>query len=130
MPAVLFICIYNAGHSQMGAALMNHHAHGTIEVYSAGSQRAPAVSASATTVLGELGASLADGYPQPITDEVLRAADVVVIAGGREAVPIVAGPRYDVWELPNLPGTDLAGVRSVRDDINTRVQALVAELTA
>ncbi|HET9518165.1 MAG TPA: arsenate reductase ArsC [Actinoplanes sp.] len=128
-PEVLFICIHNAGRSQMAAALMDAHAQGTVRVHSAGSKPDPAPSASAATVLAELGVSMAGAYPKPITDDVLRAVDVVVIAGGREAVPVVTGPRYDIWDLPHPAGDDLAGVRLVRDEINLRVQALLTELT-
>jgi protein-tyrosine-phosphatase len=129
-PAVLFVCIHNAGRSQMGAALMAHHAAGTVQIHSAGSQPDAKPSASAAAVLAELGVSLDDAYPKPITDDVLRAVDVVVIAGGGDAVARVPGPRYEVWDLPHPPGSDLDGVRQVRDDIDRRVQALLAELTA
>ena len=128
-PAVLFVCIHNAGRSQMGAALMAHHAAGAVRVHSAGSQPDPVPSASAATVLAELGVTLEDAYPKPITDDLLRAVDVVVIAGGGDAVPRLPGPRYDVWDLPHPPGSDLDGVRAVRDDIDRRVRALLTELT-
>jgi arsenate reductase len=128
-PAVLFICIHNAGRSQMGAALMAHYARGAVTVHSAGSQPDAAPSASAATVLAELGVTLDGAYPKPITDDVLRAADMVVIAGGGHAVPRLPGPRYEVWDLPHPPGSDLDGVRQVRDDIERRVQALLTELT-
>ncbi len=128
-PAVLFICIHNAGRSQMGAALMAHHAGGLVRVHSAGSKPDPAPSAAAATVLAELGVSLDDAYPKPITDDILRAVDVVVIAGGGDAVPRLRGPRYEVWDLPHPPGSDLDGVRQVRDEINRRVQALLTDLT-
>jgi protein-tyrosine-phosphatase len=128
-PAVLFVCIHNAGRSQMGAALMAHHAAGAVRVHSAGSQPDPKPSASAATVLAELGVSLDDAYPKPITDDILRAVDVVVIAGGGDAVPRLLGPRYEVWDLPHPPGSDLDGVRAVRDDIDRRVQVLLTNLT-
>jgi arsenate reductase (thioredoxin) len=108
---------------------MTHHAQGAVRAHSAGSQPDPVPSSSAATVLGELGVTLDGAYPKPITDDVLRAVDVVVIAGGRDAVPVVPGPRYKVWDLPHPPGSDLDGVRQVRDDINRRVQALLADLT-
>jgi arsenate reductase (thioredoxin) len=126
---VLFVCIHNAGRSQMAAALMAHHAQGAVRVHSAGSQPDPTVSASAATVLAERGIGLDAAYPKPITDDVLRAVDVVVIAGGRDAVPVVPGPRYEIWDLPQLPGSELDGVRQVRDDIDRRVQALLTDLT-
>ena len=128
-PVVLFVCIHNAGRSQMGAALMAHHAAGAVQVHSAGSRPDPKPSASAATVLAELGVSLDGAYPKPITDDLLRAVDVVVIAGGGDAVPRLPGPRYEVWDLPHPPGSDLDGVRAVRDDIDRRVQALLTQLT-
>jgi arsenate reductase len=128
-PAVLFICIHNAGRSQMGAALMRHHAGDAVRVHSAGSQPAQTVSKSAAAVLEERGLTLDDAYSKPITAEILTAADVVVIAGGGEAVPRLPGPRYEVWDLPHPPGTDLDGLRAVRDEIDIRVQALLSQLT-
>ncbi|GAA4975337.1 low molecular weight phosphatase family protein [Actinoplanes utahensis] len=127
-PSVLFICIHNAGRSQMGAALMRHHAQGAVQVHSAGSQPAATVSKSAAAVLADLGLTLDDAYSKPITAEILAAVDVVVIAGGSEAVPRLPGPRYEIWDLPHPPGNDLDGLRAIRDDIDTRVQALCAEL--
>ena len=129
-PEVLFVCIHNAGRSQMGAALMAHHAQGAVRVHSAGSQPDPSPSASAATVLAELGVSLDGAYPKPLTDDILRAVDVVVIAGGGDAVPRLPGPRYEVWDLPHPPGSDLDGVRQVRDTIDLRVQALLDQLTS
>jgi protein-tyrosine-phosphatase len=129
VPEVLFVCIHNAGRSQMAAALMAHHAGGAVRVHSAGSQPDPRPSASAAAVLAELGVGLDAAYPKPLTDELLRAVDVVVIAGGGDAVPRLPGPRYEVWDLPHPPGSDLDGVRQVRDDIDRRVRALRTALT-
>jgi protein-tyrosine-phosphatase len=128
-PTVLFVCIHNAGRSQMGAALMAHHAAGAVQAHSAGSQPDPKPSPSAAAVLAELGVSIDRAYPKPLTDDVLRAVDVVVIAGGGDAVPRLPGPRYEVWDLPHPPGSDLDGVRAVRDDIDRRVRALLTQLT-
>lgn len=114
----------------MAAALMRHHADSAVRVHSAGSQPAATVSKSAATVLAERGLTLDDAYSKPITAEILTAADVVVIAGGGEAVPRLPGPRYEVWGLPHPPGTDLDGLRAVRDEIDVRVQALLSQLTA
>ncbi|WP_045740374.1 low molecular weight phosphatase family protein [Actinoplanes rectilineatus] len=130
VPEALFLCIHNAGRSQMAAALMAHHGRGRVNARSAGSQPDATVSKSATAVLAEIGVDLAGAFPKPLTDDVLRAADVVVIAGGGDACPRVPGPRYDVWDLPHPPGSDLDAVRAVRDDIDARVQKLLAELTA
>ena len=129
VPEVLFICIHNAGRSQMGAALMVHHARGAVRVHSAGSQPDPKPSTSAATVLAELGVTLDDAYPKPITDDILRTVDVVIAAGGGDAVARVPGPRYETWDLPQLPGGDLDGVRQVRDEINRRVHVLLTDLT-
>jgi arsenate reductase (thioredoxin) len=128
-PAVLFICIHNAGRSQMGAALMAHHGGHTVRVHSAGSQPAPTVSKSAAAVLAELGLTLDDAYSKPITVDILTAVDVVVIAGGSEAVPRLPGPRYEIWDLPHPPNSDLDGLRAVRDEIDTRVRTLLSQLT-
>jgi protein-tyrosine-phosphatase len=97
---------------------------GTVARYTA-----PAPSASAATVLAELGLTLDGAYPKPITADVLGAVDVVVIAGGGDAVARVPGPRYETWDLPHPPGSDLDGVRQVRDEIDRRVQALLTDLT-
>jgi arsenate reductase len=128
-PSVLFICIHNAGRSQMGAALMHHHAGDAVRVHSAGSQPAQTVSKSAAAVLEERGLTLDDAYSKPITAEILTSVDVVVIAGGGEAVPRLPGPRYEIWDLPHPPSTDLDGLRAVRDEIDVRVQALLSQLT-
>nr|GID90085.1 low molecular weight phosphatase family protein [Actinoplanes derwentensis] len=128
-PSVLFICIHNAGRSQTAAALMDHHADGAVRVHSAGSQPAATVSKSAAAVLAERGLTLDDAYSKPITAEILTSADVVVIAGGGEAVPRLPGPRYETWDLPHPPGDDLDGISAVRDEIDTRVQALLNQLT-
>jgi arsenate reductase len=128
-PSVLFICIHNAGRSQMGATLMHHHADNAVRVHSAGSQPAQTVSKSAAAVLQERGLTLDNAYSKPITAEILTGVDVVVIAGGGEAVPRLPGPRYEVWDLPHPPSTDLDGLRAVRDEIDTRVQTLLSQLT-
>ncbi|HWS31361.1 MAG TPA: hypothetical protein VN408_01315, partial [Actinoplanes sp.] len=117
------------GRSQMASALMRHHACGAVRVHSAGSQPAATVSKSAATVLAERGLTLDDAYAKPITADILTAADVVVIAGGREAVAPLPGPRYDIWDLPHPPGDDLDGIRTVRDEIDARVQNLLRQLT-
>ena len=80
-------------------------------------------------MLAEVGVSLGGAYPKPITDDILRAADVVVIAGGGDAVPRLPGPSYEVWDLPHPPGSDLDGVRAVRDDVDRRVRVLLDQLT-
>ncbi|GAA0808897.1 arsenate-mycothiol transferase ArsC [Spirilliplanes yamanashiensis] len=129
VPQVLFVCVHNAGRSQLAAALMTHHAAGAVRAQSAGSRPDPAPSAAAAAVLAEVGVGLDDAYPKPVTGDILRAADVVVIAGGGDAVPRLPGPRYEVWDLPHPPGSDLDGVRAVRDDIDRRVRALLTELT-
>ncbi len=127
-PAVLFICIHNAGRSQMAVGWLRH-ASAAVRVHSAGSQPADTVSKSAAAVLAERGLTLDDAYSKTITAEILAAVDVVVIAGGREAVAVLSGPRYEIWDLPHPPGSDLDGLRAVRDEIDTRVQTLLRQLT-
>ncbi|MGK5519277.1 three-helix bundle dimerization domain-containing protein [Micromonospora sp. URMC 107] len=129
VPEVLFLCVHNAGRSQMAAALLAHHAQGRVNVRSAGSAPGATVSASAATVLAEVGIDLDDAFPKPLTDDVLRAADVVVTMGCGDACPVISGTRYLDWNLADPAGNDLDTVRAVRDDIDTRVRALLADLT-
>ncbi|TDC00430.1 arsenate reductase ArsC [Micromonospora fluostatini] len=129
VPEVLFLCVHNAGRSQMAAALMNHHAQGRVNVRSAGSAPGATVSATAAAVLAEIGINLDDAFPKPLTDDVLRAADVVVTMGCGDACPIISGKRYLDWTLADPASDDLDLARAVRDDIDTRVRALLADLT-
>jgi protein-tyrosine-phosphatase len=128
-PEVLFVCVHNAGRSQMAAALLAHHAHGAVDVRSAGSAPAESVNPLVVEAMAELGIDLADAFPKPLTDDAVRAADAVITMGCGDACPIYPGKRYEDWELDDPAEADsLAQVRAIRDAIDARVPKLVAEL--
>jgi len=128
-PEVLFVCVHNAGRSQMAAGLVNLRSDGRIHVRSAGSTPSDAISPLVVEAMAELGIDLADAFPKPLTDDFVRAADVVVTMGCGDACPIYPGKRYEDWDLPD-PATSgsLETVRAIRDEIDQRVQRLVADL--
>jgi len=128
VPEVLFVCVHNAGRSQMAAALLNHRAEGRVHVRSAGSAPAGEINAVVVEAMQELGVDLTKEFPKPLTDEVVQAADAVVTMGCGDACPIYPGKRYEDWELDDPAGQDLETVRRVRDEIDARVQKLLAEL--
>jgi len=128
VPEVLFVCVQNAGRSQMAAGLMSYRAAGKVHVRSAGSDPAEEINPAVVEAIAELGIDLAEEFPKPLTDEVVRAADAVVTMGCGDACPIYPGKRYLDWELADPAGQDLDTVRAIRDDIDGRVQALLAEL--
>jgi len=128
VPEVLFVCVHNAGRSQMAAALTSLRSKGQIRVRSAGSAPAEEINPNAVAVLEELGIDIADEFPKPLTDDGVRAADVVITMGCGDACPIYPGKRYEDWELDDPAGQDLETVRRIRDEIDERVQALVREL--
>jgi arsenate reductase len=128
VPQVLFVCVHNVGRSQLAAALLEHHAFGRVNVRSAGSQPEGEVPAVIATALGERGIALTDAYPKPLTDEVVRAADVVVSMGCGDACPVFPGKRYLDWPVPDPIGTPLEHVRVIRDDLDRRIRALLSEL--
>jgi protein-tyrosine-phosphatase len=127
-PEVLFVCVHNAGRSQMAAGLVKLRSQGRIHVRSAGSTPAGEVNPAAVEALEELGVDMSEEFPKPLTDEVVRAADVVITMGCGDACPIYPGKRYEDWELDDPEGQDLEAVRRIRDDIDERVQRLVGEL--
>ena len=127
-PEVLFVCVQNAGRSQMAAGLVKLRSQGRIHVRSAGSIPAGEVNAAAVDALEELGIDMSEEFPKPLTDEVVRAADVVITMGCGDACPIYPGKRYEDWELEDPEGKDLEAVRRIRDEIDRRVQTLVGEL--
>lgn len=129
MPEVLFVCVQNAGRSQMAASLLTLRSGGRVGVRSAGSDPAEIVQPLAAEVMAELGVNLGDAFPKPLTDEVVRAADVVVTMGCGDACPIYPGKRYEDWEVGD-PAETLSydEVRAIRDDIDARVQRLLSEL--
>ncbi len=130
VPEVLFVCVQNAGRSQMAAGLMNYRAQGAVHVRSAGSDPAEEINPAVAEAMAELGIDLGEEFPKPLTDEVVRAADAVITMGCGDACPIYPGKRYLDWELEDPAGRDLEAVRVIRDEIDARVQALLAELVS
>jgi protein-tyrosine-phosphatase len=128
VPEVLFLCVHNAGRSQMAAALLESHAHGRVHVRSAGSAPAESVHPVVVQAMGELGLDLGQEFPKPLTDDVVAAADCVVTMGCGDACAIYPGKTYLDWELDDPDGQDLESVRRIRDDLDARVQALLARL--
>ncbi len=128
IPRVLFVCVQNAGRSQLASALLRSIAGDRIRVLTAGSEPASLVNPLVVAALDEIGVPLADEYPKPLTDEVVRAADVVVTMGCGDACPVYPGRRYLDWELDDPAGLSLDGVRRVRDEIASRVRGLLGEL--
>ena len=128
VPEVLFVCVHNAGRSQMAAALLNHYAEGRLHVRSAGSTPADEVNPDVVTAMAELGLDLSQEFPKPMTDEFVQAADVVITMGCGDACPIYPGKRYEDWELDDPATADLDAVRGIRDEIARRVGRLVDEL--
>ncbi|MFN2469583.1 MAG: arsenate reductase ArsC [Gaiellaceae bacterium] len=128
---VLFVCVQNAGRSQMAAGLVNLRSGGRIHVRSAGSAPAQEVNSLAEQAMREIGVDLSEAFPKPLTDEVVRAADVVITMGCGDACPIYPGKRYEDWELPDpAEAQSLDQVRGIRDAIDERVEQLVGELLA
>ena len=128
VPEVLFVCVHNAGRSLMAAALLDHHAKGRVQVRSAGSAPAEQINPAVVAAMAELGIDLSKEFPKPLTDESVRAADVVVTMGCGDACPIYPGKRYEDWELADPAGQPVEVVRRIRDDIDTRVQQLLGGL--
>jgi protein-tyrosine-phosphatase/DNA-binding transcriptional ArsR family regulator len=128
VPEVLFVCVHNAGRSQMAAALLDHHAKGRVHVRSAGSDPTDRINPAVLAAMDEWGIDLSQEFPKPLTDEFVKAADVVITMGCGDACPIYPGKRYEDWELDDPAGQPVEVVRRIRDDIDTRVQQLLAEL--
>ncbi|MBJ7602040.1 MAG: arsenate reductase ArsC [Candidatus Dormibacteraeota bacterium] len=128
VPEVLFVCVHNAGRSQMAAGLLDHHAQGRVHVRSAGSAPTDEINPVAVEAMREVGIDLSQEFPKPITDEFVTAADVVITMGCGDACPIYPGKRYEDWELEDPAGKSLAEVRGIRDQIMHRVTALLAQL--
>jgi protein-tyrosine-phosphatase len=128
-PEVLFVCVHNAGRSQMAAGLVTLRSGGRVHVRSAGSDPGEAVNPLAVQAMAELGVDLSEAFPKPLTDEVVRAADVVVTMGCGDACPIYPGKRYEDWQVEDpAEAQSVDEVRRIRDDIDERVQRLLAEL--
>jgi arsenate reductase (thioredoxin) len=127
VPEVLFVCVQNAGRSQIAAALLDHHAEGRVHVRSAGSDPADRINPNVVSAMADLGIDIGKEFPKPMTDEVVEAADAVVTMGCGDACPIYPGKRYEDWTVDDPADADLDGVRRIRDDIDARVQRLLAE---
>jgi arsenate reductase len=128
VPEVLFVCVHNAGRSQMAAALLERYANDRIVVRSAGSAPADDVNPTVLAAMTEIGIDLARQRPKKLTSDAVNAADVVVTMGCGDACPVVAGKRYLDWDLPDPAGKTLAEVRWIRDEIDARVRGLIRDL--
>jgi arsenate reductase (thioredoxin) len=129
-PAVLFVCVHNAGRSQMAAGFLRRLGEGRVEVRSAGSEPAESLNPVAVEAMAEVGIDISAGRPELLETDVVRAADVVITMGCGDACPIFPGKRYEDWELEDPAGKALPTVRRIRDEIRGRVEALLAELAA
>ena len=129
IPEVLFVCVHNAGRSQMAAGLLDQLSRGRVHIRTAGSEPADRINPAVVQAMAEVGVDLSNEFPKPLTDEVVRAADAVITMGCGDACPIYPGKRYEDWELDDPAKLDLQGVRRVRDQIKTRVEALLEDLS-
>lgn len=130
VPEVLFVCVHNAGRSQMAAALLDHRANGKVRVRSAGSEPADRLNPAVVEAMSEVELDISKEFPKPLTDDAVRAADVVITMGCGDACPFYPGKRYLDWELEDPAGKPLPVVRRIRDEIDERVQRLLVELDA
>jgi protein-tyrosine-phosphatase len=129
-PSVLFVCVHNAGRSQMAAGYLSHLSGGAVEVRSAGSEPADQVNPVAAQVMAEEGIDITAAAPKILTTDAVKAADVVITMGCGDACPIFPGKRYEDWKLDDPAGQDLDTVRGIRDVIRARVQRLIEELAS
>ncbi|MEU5260711.1 arsenate reductase ArsC [Amycolatopsis sp. NPDC021455] len=129
-PEVLFVCVHNAGRSQMAAALLAHHADGAVDVRSAGSAPADSINPAVREAMAEIGLDLSREVPKKLTTDVVEAADVVITMGCGDACPIFPGKRYLDWQLEDPAGKGVEDVRPIRDEIDRRVRELLTELLA
>jgi arsenate reductase (thioredoxin) len=130
MPEVLFVCVHNAGRSQMAAGLVKLRSDGRIHVRSAGSDPGETINPAVVEAMEEVGVDMSEEFPKPLTDEVVRAADVVITMGCGDACPIYPGKKYEDWVLDDPADEDLETVRRIRDEIDGRVKRLISELLA
>ena len=130
LPTVLFVCVHNAGRSQMAAGFLQHLAGDRVEVLSAGSQPADAVNPAAVAAMAEVGIDLGTATPRLLTDSAVEEADVVVTMGCGDACPIYPGKRYEDWPLDDPAGRGIEAVRPIRDEIRSRVEGLLEQLLA
>ena len=127
-PSVVFLCVHNAGRSQMASGWLEHLAGDRVDVFSGGSEPAGTVNPAAVEAMAEVGIDIRTEFPKPWTDEVVRAADVVVTMGCGDACPVYPGKRYEDWVLDDPEGLGLEGVRPIRDEIRRRVEQLMEEM--
>jgi arsenate reductase (thioredoxin) len=128
VPEVLFVCVHNAGRSQMAAALLDHHAQGRVIVRSAGSQPADQLNPAVVAAMAELDLDISKEFPKPLTDDAVKASDVVITMGCGDECPYFPGKQYLDWDLEDPAGQGIDAVRPIRDEIDARVRALLAEL--
>jgi protein-tyrosine-phosphatase len=128
VPEVLFVCVHNAGRSQMAAALLERHAGGRVLVRSAGSEPGRSLNPTVVEAMREIGIDISREFPKPLLDESVRAAEVVITMGCGDACPIYPGKRYEDWNVQDPAGQDLETVRRIRDEIDLRVEMLIEEL--
>jgi protein-tyrosine-phosphatase len=129
-PEVLFVCVHNAGRSQMAAALLERKAGDRVRVRSAGSEPAHRLNPAVVEAMGEIGIDITAEQPKRLEDEMVRESDAVITMGCGDACPIYPGKRYEDWDLEDPSGKDLETVRGIRDEISRRVDALLGELSA
>jgi arsenate reductase len=127
-PSVMFLCVHNAGRSQMAAGWLNHLAGDRVDVFSGGSEPASTVNPAAIEAMAEVGIDISAEFPKPWTDEIIRAADVVITMGCGDACPVYPGKRYEDWVLDDPEGLDVDGVRPIRDEIRGRVEGLMEKM--
>jgi protein-tyrosine-phosphatase len=128
IPTVLFVCVHNAGRSQMAAALLDHEARGRVTVTSAGSAPAAELNPAVVAAMAEIGIDLSRQFPKPLTGAQVQAADVVITMGCGNTCLVYPGKRYLDWDLPDPAGLDITAVRPIRDDIHLRIHDLLTEL--
>jgi arsenate reductase len=128
-PEVLFVCVHNAGRSQMAAALLDHHARGSVHVRSAGSEPADRLNPAVVAAMSEVGIDISREFPKPLTTDAVTSADVVITMGCGDACPIYPGRRYLDWALDDPAGESVAVVRRIRDEIDAHVRELLEDLT-
>jgi arsenate reductase (thioredoxin) len=127
-PSVLFVCVHNAGRSQMAAALLDHYAAGRVDVRSAGSAPADQINPAVREAMTEVGIDISAARPKLLTTDAVQASDVVITMGCGDACPVFPGKRYLDWQLTDPAGKGVDAVRPIRDEIDTRVRGLLAEL--
>ena len=128
MKTVIFACVHNAGRSQMAAGWLRHLAGDSVDVWSGGSEPESEINPAAVAAMAEVGIDITAEFPKPWTDEIVRAADVVITMGCGDACPLYSGKRYEDWDLDDPAGQTTDAVRPIRDEIRRRVEALLASL--